>query len=489
MNRAAHFRLVRYALAGSLAAIALPVAAQFMKPGPTPESGFAGTWRVTAAETAPWEPVAKAKPGKPLLEYAVKFSDGEAKGPPALACVHATFSSGVTAPDDLFDGRLKSTRAASKLALTDAAITTFRVVCDGRTRDYYIDANANLKTYEGGVIYTLERPTGMEIARYEPGYSGPSFDCAKAISAGEHAICWDATLSSTDRRLNAAFRRLKTTETPASFLTVQTAQRAWLNYVTRRCRAGGPLLGDTGEQQTVTLCLTDQYTDRADQLESSGVLKAGALALESRMSLFTRSRPDTLESDIYPWMTGGREADAFNAYVAKTLKLGQRRMDDKDLFPFGDDVADMKLSAQRTYHVQRFDDRIVSVQIQTFDYTGGAHEVIGESSLNWDVKHARAFTLKDVFDDATPWRKFATDFCLRDLHDQFAAEQAPDPDRSAVESVVGDDANWLWGTDGATVHFSVYTVASFSGGEFDVDIPYTELDTYLRPDAKALLAH
>ena len=485
MARVSASRFVLPAATGILALCALPATAQFMKPGTTPESGFAGTWRVIAGAPAPWEHASRAEGAKPLLEYAVRFSAGEAKGPPALACEHAKYASGVTAPDDLFGGKLKSAGvdAAAKLGLADAAITTYRVVCGDKARDYYIDASANLRTYEGGVVYTLERPTGMETARYEPGFSGPSFDCAKAKSAGEETICRDAALSEADRKLDAAYRRLKSTMTAASFATVQKSQREWLAYVAKSCHADGPMPEDAGDRSTLQGCLTDNYVDRADRLEAAKVARAGMLALEPRMRTLTRARPDTEESDIYPWMTGGREAEVFNAYVAKALKLDQRRMDDKDLFPFGDEVADMKLSAHRTYSVQRLDAHVASLQIQTFDYTGGAHEVIGESSLNWDLRRGGAFTLKDVFDDAKPWRKFATDFCLRDLREQSAGEEALDPERSAVESVVGDEANWLWGTDAATVHFTVYTVASFAGGEFDVEIPYAELKPYLRADA------
>src|SRR5689334_13143918 len=98
---------VRWGFAGALVALASPATAQFMKPGPSPESGFAGTWRVIAATPAPWES-ASPKRDKPLLEYAVRFSDGETKGPPPLACAAAKYSSGVTAPDDLFDGKLKA---------------------------------------------------------------------------------------------------------------------------------------------------------------------------------------------------------------------------------------------------------------------------------------------------------------------------------------------------------------------------------------------
>jgi hypothetical protein len=244
---------------------------------------------------------------------------------------------------------------------------------------------------------------------------------------------------------------------------------------------------DAGERNTLQGCLNDNYTDRAGRLDAAKVAKAGALVLEPRMRTLSRAHPDTEESDIYPWMTGGHDADAFNAYVAKALRLDRHRMDNKDLFPFGDDVADMKLSAHRTYSVQRFDARIASLQIQTYDYTGGAHEVIGESSLNWDVAHARAFALADVFVADKPWRAFVTDFCLHDLHDQLADGDG-DPERSAVEAVVADDANWLWGSDRATAHFTVYTVASFAGGEFDVDIAYADLKSYLRNDAPVMSA-
>jgi hypothetical protein len=36
------------------------------------------------------------------------------------------------------------------------------------------------------------------------------------------------------------------------------------------------------------------------------------------------------------------------------------------------------------------------------------------------------------------------------------------------------------------VHVTVYTVASFAGGEFDVEIPYADLEPYLRAHAPVL---
>jgi len=213
---------------------------------------------------------------------------------------------------------------------------------------------------------------------------------------------------------------------------------------------------------------------------------AGKLVLEPRMRIATRKKPQIEESDIYPWMAGGPQATAFNVYVSATLGLDKRRMDDRDLFPFGQDVADMKLYARRTYALARFDERVASLQIQTFDYTGGAHEAISEASLNWDMARAKPFALDDVFVKDTSWRAFVTDFCIKVLHDGFAEQGAPDPDREAVESVVGDGDNWLWGPKAATVHFTVYAIASFAAGESDVAIPYDVLVPYLRTDAVVL---
>jgi uncharacterized protein YecT (DUF1311 family) len=458
--------------------------AQFMKPGTSPESGFAGVWRIVGAKPAPWASTKpKAANAAPLLEYAIEIAEGSVKGPDAIACADARFSSGASALDELFDGRLRDhPDAARALALTSGSVTTYRVICAGKPRDGYVDDNAALRMSEGDVIYTLERPSG-DPGKVAAGFSGPSFDCAKAKSAGELTICRDADLSADDRRLDVAYRRLKSTETPASFATVQTAQRAWLAYVTKSCRAGGTMPDDPGEQNALRECLTDHYSDRADRLDAVGAVRSGSLVVEPRMRFIARDKPDTEESDIYPSMSGGPAADAFNRYVAKTLALNKRRMDDRDLFAFGDDVADMKLFARRMYSLAYFDARVASFEIATYDYTGGAHEAINESSLNWDVARARPFGLDEVFAKDKPWRKFATDFCIRELHEDFEAQGAPDPDREAVDRVVGDGDNWLWGADAATVHFTVYTIASFSGGESDVRIPYDALAAYLRADA------
>ena len=477
--------------AGLVVTLVAARGAAMMPTGPSPEPGLQGVWRVIGAGSAPWtSPRRLTKRDAPLLEYAVEFRDREVKGPPPLACESAKYSSGVSYQDDLFGGKLandKNGSFARAVNLTSGSPTTFRVICGTSVRDYYVDDNADLVVAEGGVVYTLQRPGGMDPEQYKAGFSGPSFDCTKARTAGEQFICKDASISKADRRLASAYHRLRQTEIAESFATVQASQRAWLNYVLKSCKAAGKMPDDLGQKNDIRSCLDENYTDRAERLDGARVVKSEALLLEPRMRFFSRAKPETEESDIYPWMSGGKSSAAFNAWISRVLELSGKKMDDKQLFAFGNDIPeDMKLYARRTYSVVRFDSKIASLQVLTYDYTGGAHEVLGETSLNWDLIKGRPISLNDVFQKERGWARFATDYCLNDLRDQFQAQGAPGPDRSAVTDVVNDGGNWMFDKDKAIVHFTVYTVASFSGGEFDVDIPYRILKPYMRADAPVL---
>jgi len=456
----------------------------------SPEASFAGAWRVIGAKAAPWvKPHKLDKREAPLLEYAFIFTKGEVKGPLPLGCSHAKFATAVVEPAGLFQGNLpkgKQADIAEAMNLRPPEITTVRVDCDTGTFDYHFDSGGNLVTALNGVVYTLQRPEPMDANRVKAGYSGPSFDCLEARTAAEKLICIDADLSKSDRDMAAAYARLKKTETPESFVTVQASQRAWLVYVNRLCGGVKPMPDDLGEKNAIKGCLTDNYDDRAQRLEATEVLKSGSLILESRMRLFTRKNPDTEESDIYPWLTGGPQAALFNAWIASALQLSKKRMDDKQLFPFDNDLPDtMKLYAHRTYSVVRFDSKVVSLQASTYDYTGGAHEALGESSLNWDMRRSKPIALNDIFAVGKDWKKFIVSYCMKDLRDQ-ANDGEPNPDRSAVGDVVKDGSNWLFGKNSATVHFTVYSVASFAGGEFGVEIPYKVLRPYMKPDLSVL---
>lgn len=453
-----------------------------MPPGASPEAGFAGVWRFIAAKPVPWaKPRTLTKAEAPLLEFAVEFATGEVKGAPPLACKTAKYSSGVTYRSEAFGGKLASDKdgaLAKKIQLSNPQLTTFRVYCETDMRDFYIDDHADLTTAIGDVIYTLERPTGMDPGQYKVGYSGPSFDCAKAASTAERLICADAALSQSDRKLGDAYAALKKSLSSESFATFQSAQRAWLTYVTASCGANVPMSETSGNRIPITDCLNTEFTDRATLLADLKGNKAGALTLEPRIRFHTRAKPPTKESDIYPQMTGGAEAAAFNGFIAKRLKLGTWRMDDKSLFTFGDDVGSMHLHAHRFYSVARFDSRILSLQISTSDFAGGNHEILGSTALTWSLAKNRLLSLDDVFGANKTWKAYVTAVSKDALTKQLEERQASPPDDRLIATTIADSRNWLWGTDKATIVFMIDTISGMPGGEFDVEIPLKDLKPY-----------
>ncbi len=473
---------------GMFLALAVIAASSALADDPRPSSNFAGAWWIIGAAPAPWTQL-RALSGWDalLLEAAIRFDNGEVKGPPVLACKGARYHDTISSPQDVFGGRLAKGREykiAEAMRLELPEIGVIRVSCGNRRFEYYSNHDGDLVIAVGKVVYTLTHLDESDARLLVPGYNGPSFDCTKAANAGEKLVCSNLRLSRADREMGASFARLKRDETTASFATVQAAQRLWLTYVTRLCGATQPLPSFVGDQNPIRDCLDENYVDRAERLTGTKVARAGALVLEPRMRFFSKAKPSTEDSDIYPWMTGGPQAAPFNAYVSKALALGKRRMDERNLFAFGADQIPetMSLSARRTYSVIRFDAKLASLQFATYDFTGGAHEVLGERAIDWDMARGRPLSFADIFAPGIKWQAFVTAWCMKNLKDQFD-EGAPAPDAPAVQAVATDIGNWMFDRNEAVVHFTVYTVASFSGGEYDVKTPYRALRPFLKPGA------
>jgi len=463
------------------------LAGPMMPVGTSPDVGFAGVWRIIAAKSAPWvRPRTLAKADAPLLEFAVDFENGVVKGPAPLGCAQAKYSSGVTYRDELFGGRLAGSDAGAKV-LSLSQPTTYRVVCGAAVHDYYMDEHADIVMAEGDVIYTLERPTGVDPEQYKAGFSGPSFDCTAAKTTAEQLICSDAALAASDKKLGAAWRAIKGSVSGDSFATFAGAQRAWIANVTKRCGADVAMPVSEGEKSPITECLNTEYDERAQLLEGVKVARSGALVLEPRMRFRVRAKPDTEETDIAPHMSGGPQANAFNAYIARTLHLDRWRMDDKTVFRYGDDAGDMKLHAERFYSVDRFDGRVLALAIGTSDFVGGHDEESGGFTVNWDLATSKPIGFEDVFAKGADWTRFAAKFCLGDLGRQTRAEDKPaDLDIADVTKQVSAVGNWLWGKTAATVLFTVFMNSGMPAEGYSVRIPYRTLKPFMKPDAPVL---
>lgn len=111
------------------------------------------------------------------------------------------------------------------------------------------DGSIWIADFEAGAIY---RFFASERVRTRV---KPSFDCARAKTVVEHAICGDPTLSRLDGEMVAAYRAARDRSAPADLTLLRDAQRQWLRERDRCAEHPWPIV-----------CLKTRMIERANQL-------------------------------------------------------------------------------------------------------------------------------------------------------------------------------------------------------------------------------
>jgi uncharacterized protein YecT (DUF1311 family) len=96
------------------------------------------------------------------------------------------------------------------------------------------------------------------ITRPDPRASAASFDCAKAASAIEKAVCTDAALARLDRQVAEAYARKRESDfNPKARLAALEEQRAWLKARNQSCATAD------------AVCLSKSYQRRMTALQAN----------------------------------------------------------------------------------------------------------------------------------------------------------------------------------------------------------------------------
>ena len=92
--------------------------------------------------------------------------------------------------------------------------------------------------------------------------SAASFDCTKAVTPQDKAICANRELSMLDEQMASAYRVLLPQLSPNAAGEVRNDQREWLRWIPKACpdyRAQ--------EADEFADCLRDEYTARTSELK------------------------------------------------------------------------------------------------------------------------------------------------------------------------------------------------------------------------------
>lgn len=307
-----------------------------------------------------------------------------------------------------------------------------------------------------------------------------AFDCGKATSKAEKALCADPAAKASDDAMERAFAEAKQAVGPGQEKALLANQRIWLHQRNADCEADA----------AIATCLSGRDQTRSRIL--GGKPEAGPGA-SIRLVPTMVNRPGgktTYEVDVLLY----RSPDTSPA--AKTLNA----ITDKMLaeVPTGHEAdANSTYSYDRTASVAFASATLLSIPIEAYDFTGGAHGQGSTHVVNLDLRTGKELTAADLFDAKR--KADARTFCIADLSKQKQERMADNGDGTppakpvplspddkkqvadGVSQVMEDLSSWRFGADGATAVLDADTMGSHAEGSYECLIPNARLKEWAKP--------
>ncbi|MCR9263785.1 MAG: DUF3298 and DUF4163 domain-containing protein [Flavobacteriaceae bacterium] len=130
------------------------------------------------------------------------------------------------------------------------------------------------------------------------------------------------------------------------------------------------------------------------------------------------------------------------------------------------------------------DPQMITIQVESYTYTGGAHGYGSTSYLNFDKQSGTELENWELFDDLEGFQKFAeTKFRIQEDIPQ-------DENINATGFMFDGDVfhlsnNMGYTKDGLQLIYNQYEVASYADGPIVLVLPYNEINLYLKQKVKS----
>lgn len=318
-----------------------------------------------------------------------------------------------------------------------------------------------------------------------PVANAASFDCAKAASVFEKAICSDPELSAQDEMLSVAYKTaVGGLSKPASDVMLK-GQRDWLAFLDKVC-ADPMLPGQDALETERVACLSNQYSTRMRTLEGSRML--GGLRFNLDDTYWAAPDP---EGETYykiatattsaPRLDGtGKDAQPFNAMIeAETANVAKQNMGDDAEAPATSSDTDVSLT------VSHVNEARIDVEVSTYWFGhGAAHGNYAITYLHFLRDQGRNLKAEDLF-AGKDWNQHLADLTLKRLKED-RGELLWEIDAAWLKETVADPSRWKFSDNGLAIQFQPYEVASYADGAVTAEVPWSQLQDDLSEDGLSL---
>lgn len=152
------------------------------------------------------------------------------------------------------------------------------------------------------------------------------------------------------------------------------------------------------------------------------------------------------------------------------------------------DASDMAMASRQGWELNATIKRqtrrgdLLTLRMDSYEYTGGAHGQPGVQYFHWDLARQQKLTLNDLLE---PGKQLAFWELARSQHQKWLDEE--NMDKAFRDSWPFDRTdNVYFGKDGLVLHYNVYHIAPYAMGQPTLTIPYEQLggivrEKYLNP--------
>jgi uncharacterized protein len=319
----------------------------------------------------------------------------------------------------------------------------------------------------------------------------PSFDCSKAATPREKAVCATPKLAALDAQVAAAYRAELAHLSPAAARDIRSDQREWLHFLEVSCPANSTsrFIGP------IASCLQPAYATRLNQLQPFPQIAAEA-AFYLRAHFAVAPVKNRSESDpanpgfgtgIFWWPQIDNPNPAqktwnlavFNALLKSTAGEGNETPATLDTAM--DPEGSLELSALPV----AANDHLIVTNIENYTYAyGGAHGGTGDRSFSWWIDSGHALVASDVLRLSEATKSSLVNLVytrLKSNHDYgdslWEAAQVKEAIRKELTLVTA----WQVTQEGLTLSFGQYEVGPYAIGEPTVLLSWQELQPALAP--------
>lgn len=302
-----------------------------------------------------------------------------------------------------------------------------------------------------------------------------AFDCAKATTDVEKAICASPQLKQLDGQLAAAYAAAKAASAPTEQKMLARSQKRWI--AEREFCSGD----DTG----IDACIAQKTKDRLSLL--TGTPESGPGASARMVPVFLVQDGTTQQWDID--MALVRFADAKTAGEKTFNRLVDAILKQAKPGPHGEDSHDMIYAMEDSLSLTYAGPALISARHDFYINEGGAHGNYGTGNINVDMTTGRQLTIGDVVDAAGA--KTLTQRCKAEI-DAERARRVPDADDvpydektrdAAIAETVRDLKSWSIGAAEITVSFDPYAVGAYAEGAYTCSFPTKDVKALARTAA------